>query len=329
MADTEKIYNESNKNSGNQLPLVLSILALVLAVIGVIIASVSLSQKGTNNFNIGGTYSDSGSAGAQSGNDGVNDDDKIWVLSIGHGASNTEYIDEISGQIMGFNVDITNAVCRIAGKNCRWSADVYTRCWDSKIGESQRGGEGLYSGYYDACTGWFHTYVRSRTFQFSDPYTTTEEAAFIVKDSNPGNFDYQDISNKKIGFIDGFVFDEFCVARQDIQGVPIPPGNLLHYPGREELLAGIQSEEVDAGFDALLNWLNVDMVDVIPDFRAECAVAGRALMMREDSTLWQWWNPAFAKLRASADYKIICRDLLEQHGHLPGPSPEDICFDYK
>ena len=45
------------------------------------------------------------------------------------------------------------SVCQIANKNCRFSADVYTNCWDSYSGQSQQGGVGLYGGYYDACTG--------------------------------------------------------------------------------------------------------------------------------------------------------------------------------
>ncbi|XP_072036876.1 ABC transporter arginine-binding protein 1-like [Amphiura filiformis] len=313
-----------DSGSYNNLPTILSVLALVIGIIAVIMAAVSVSQKETNNFIIGG--GDKG--GAQS--DAMNDDDRIWVIAIGHAADSVEYIDEISGQIKGFDVDMVNAVCRIAGKNCRFSVDVYTRCWDSEVGETQRGGVGLYSGFYDACTGWYHTYGRDRTFQFSDPFSTVEaiEVGFLVKPGNPRNFTYRDIRGKKIGFLDGHIPDEYCVARQDnIQGVPIPPENVIHYPNHEQLVAGIQNGEIDAGFDfAFL--IKSDMVEVIPGFRAQCAIAGQSMMMRKDNTLWEWWNPAFAKLRASPEYKRICQDLLEQHGHIPGPSPEEHCFDY-
>ncbi|XP_072047805.1 arginine-binding periplasmic protein-like isoform X2 [Amphiura filiformis] len=275
--------------------------------------------------------SSAGNTGAQ--HDGINDDDdRIWVMAVGHSADSFEYIDELSGQIKGFDVDIVNAVCKIAGKNCRFSADVYTRCWDSQVGEAQRGGMGLYAGFYDACTGWFHTYVRDRTFQFSDPFSTVkaDEFGFGIKSGNHRNFSYRDISDKTIGFIDGFSADEDCVARQDnIQGgVPIPTENVRHYTSHEQLLAAIQNEEVDAGFDAVVILMNADMVEVIPGFRAQCSIAGQSMMMRKDNTLWEWWNPAFAKLRASTEYKVICRDLLEQHGHFPGPRPEDHCFNY-
>ncbi|XP_072033800.1 putative ABC transporter arginine-binding protein 2 isoform X2 [Amphiura filiformis] len=316
-----------DSGSYNNLPTILSVLALVIGIVAVIMAAVSVSQKETNNFIIGG--GDKGGAeGAQS--DGMNDDDRIWVIAIGHAADGTEYIDEISGQIKGFDIDMVNAVCRIAGKNCRFSADVFNRCWDSQIGETQRGGVGLYAGYYDACTGWLHTYVRDRTFQFTDPFSTVKatEVGFFVKPGNPGNFTYRDIRGKKIGFLDGYLNDEVCVARQDnIQGVPIPPENVIHYPTHEQLAAGIHNGDVDAGFN--FAYYKSDLVEIIPGFRAQCALAGQSMMMREDNTLWEWWNPAFAKLRASAEYKRICRDLLEQHGHVPGPSPDEHCFDNK
>ena len=48
---TEKLHYASSGGSGNQMPLVLSIIALLLAVIGVVIAAVGLSQSnGTNNY---------------------------------------------------------------------------------------------------------------------------------------------------------------------------------------------------------------------------------------------------------------------------------------
>ena len=36
----------------------------------------------------------------------------------------------------------------------------------------------------------------------------------MVKPGNPLGFDWTDIRGKTIGFIDGFVFDDFCVARE-------------------------------------------------------------------------------------------------------------------
>ena len=54
MADSDQQrLAESSGSSNNQLPLVLSILAVLLAVIGVIIGAVSLSQnKGANYYTI-------------------------------------------------------------------------------------------------------------------------------------------------------------------------------------------------------------------------------------------------------------------------------------
>ena len=59
--------------------------------------------------------------------------------------------------------------------------------------------------------GWVQSYVRARTFQFTDPFTLDEKAVFFVKSGN--SFNWRDITGKTIGFLDGWVFDEFCIGR--------------------------------------------------------------------------------------------------------------------
>ena len=63
-------------------------------------------------------------------------------------------------------------------------------------------------------TAWQHSYARARTFHFSKAFSKKFVGVFVTKLGNPNQFNWQDITGKKIGFIDGFVFDEFCVARE-------------------------------------------------------------------------------------------------------------------
>ena len=60
-------------------------------------------------------------------------------------------------------------------------------------------------------SAWLQTYVRARTYQFTDPFALDEPAVFFVKSGN--SFDWRDITGKTIGFGDGWVWDEFCIAR--------------------------------------------------------------------------------------------------------------------
>ena len=58
-------------------------------------------------------------------------------------------------------------------------------------------------GWYDACTGWTPTVERIHTFAFTVPYMNQRLSYFFVKKGNKGQFDPNDLRNKKIG--------EFCV----------------------------------------------------------------------------------------------------------------------
>lgn len=324
-SDKARIYDQPQGGDGSgSISLILSVIAVILAVIALILGAVSMSQKGVNNYTFDGGNSGNGGQGYNNNND----DDKIWTMSIGHDASRWEYLDEVSGQIKGFDVDLVNAVCTIANKNCRLSADLYQNCWDAAVGQGQFGGQGLYNGWYDACTAWSHSYVRSRTFQFSTPFAKTKVGVFVVKPGNPRGFDWTDIRGKTIGFIDGFVFDDFCVARETdrIQGAALPVENIVHYNGRDAMVDAIVNEEIDAAFDAKTAYDNTEIVEIVSTDISTCAVGGFSMMTRKDSRLHEWWNPAFERLMATTQYRLICQDLKDQHGHIPGPDPEDLCL---
>ena len=62
--------------------------------------------------------------------------------------------------------------------------------------------------------GWFPTFPRLRTFQFTDSFSQGVPTGFSVAAGNPGGFDAADLTDKKIGFIRGFYTDPACVARQ-------------------------------------------------------------------------------------------------------------------
>ena len=64
------------------------------------------------------------------------------------------------------------------------------------------------------CIGWSQTLRRLRTFQFSPPFAISFKDAFAVIPGNPTGFDAGDLTDRKIGFLDGFVSDSSCLARQ-------------------------------------------------------------------------------------------------------------------
>ncbi|XP_071854196.1 uncharacterized protein [Apostichopus japonicus] len=98
--------------------------------------------------------------------------DYVWTFAAGHSGHALEYIDERSGQLRGFSIDLVNAVCQEADKYCEIIWDFYENCWDSGTGMAAHGGQGLLGRWYDGCTAWANTANRQNTFKFSDQYLT-------------------------------------------------------------------------------------------------------------------------------------------------------------
>ncbi|XP_072018228.1 uncharacterized protein [Amphiura filiformis] len=185
--------------------------SFILALVALIISIVALSGNSGNispqvTLNIPSAYNDGST---------VNGEDKVWLLHIGNTDTNIEYINEESGQVEGFNVDIINAVCRIANKNCRLVFDVYSNCWMNVAGETARGGHGLMAGWFDSCAAWPISKQRARTFRFGDPFSQPPAEVFVTLKDNPNGFDWHDLTNKKIGFIDASGVNSHCLATQD------------------------------------------------------------------------------------------------------------------
>ncbi|XP_072018575.1 arginine-binding periplasmic protein-like [Amphiura filiformis] len=256
-------------------------------------------------------------------------DEKIWMFAIHHSALNLVYTDEASGELQGFNVDLVNAVCRIANKNCRLVQDYYKRCWNRVPGQLAQGGLGLFGRNYDGCVGWHHTYERARVFQFSDPWTQTKPGAFYVKPTNPRKFNWLDLTNKTIGFINGMAFNEHCISKvTQIKGNVLTENQIKYFLSRDELITAVLNEEIDASFDIEEGYkANVDVEQASDDIR-DCVVAGMGMMVLKDSMLPQWWNPALKQLMNSVEYRLVCDDLKKKHGHWPGPAPDELCIGY-
>ncbi|XP_072050416.1 uncharacterized protein [Amphiura filiformis] len=313
-----------NDNSGraknSKLYLVVLVAALCFAFAAFVIAIVSLSKQNGSSaspsvVNVGLTSEDY-------------EDDKVWLLHAAHGGHNQFYISEETGKVEGFSPDIMNAVCRIANKNCKMVTDLWQNCWNSQTGETSRGGSGLMAGWFDSCGGYRVNSERQRTFDFSDVFTKPPHQAFATLPGNPKKFDWRNLTGKTIGFFDGYIGDENCLAEaEDIVGAVLPTENVRHCVVGQ-CVDLLEDGTVDALFGGNLFFRGRTDVEVLTDQLQVCQVGGNAMMTRKDSKLIDWWNPAQAKLLASKEYHEICNDVKVAHGHWPGYDPEDICFGY-
>ncbi|XP_072016261.1 uncharacterized protein [Amphiura filiformis] len=177
-------------------------------------------------------------------------DDKVWLFHVGLWGNTEQYINA-EGVAAGFDIDVLNAVCRIAGKNCKTVYDITTNCVYSVDKEDPRGGVGMMAGWYEGCIGWRNTTERRRYFDFSDDYVQPTMEVFVTLPGNPGGFDYHDLTAKKIGFINGFSSNEQCVAAlygDSIIGADIPPENVVQCAGVSGCIQALENNEIDAWF---------------------------------------------------------------------------------
>ncbi|XP_072019522.1 uncharacterized protein [Amphiura filiformis] len=318
-SDTSKILSQERGSGVTKLLLISVVIAILLSLVALVVALISFAQNG-------GT-----TTVAVTGQEGSNaKDDRIWNIAMGHGTHNTIYIDQLSGQVKGFRVDLVNAVCRLANKDCRLVYDVWQHCWESEKGQVPRGGTGLMSGWYDACAGWIKAHSRARTFKFSKSWSKTRKFNFAIKTGNPRGFNPTDVTDMKFGFVDGFVNDEFCLARQtSIEGSTLSVSQMQHYDTYPDLLNAVLSGEVDAciAYDGTnlppgLTTLEDPVLDCSMDS------SGAGLMSRMDNPISEWFDPALERLIQTSEYWKICQDVKDQHGHMPGRDPEDICIGY-
>ncbi|XP_070541476.1 arginine-binding periplasmic protein-like isoform X1 [Ptychodera flava] len=321
-SDKERMVTGGSSGSSPRALLVALVVVAIIAVVALVVAAMSFTRQPKMDINV--TNSDAGRQTEPTSQQAPSDTERIWTFAIGHDGTSLEYIHD-DGGLRGFHVDVVNAVCEMANKDCRLIFDVYQRCWESQSGHWPRAGQGLMDRWYDACTGWFATYERLRTVAFTDPFRETFKAAFYVKSGNPRNFDWTNIYNKTIAIFDGWASDEYCIKRNSdkIQNAELSGEQMVHLFSKESILDAVNNEEVDAAF-INVNMFTQNEVEKVSDEFDNCMKAGGSMMMRKDNTLASWWNPAFARLKETGQYRRICESVADNHGHMPGSV---VCLD--
>ena len=60
--------------------------------------------------------------------------------------------------------------------------------------------------------------------------------------------------------------------------------------------------------------LGLDLDVAVGDPITTCTQDGPGIMVRKDSKLPDWWNPAFDQLKMTSGYEKICTSYAELHG---------------
>merc|ERR1711976_600455 len=108
-------------------------------------------------------------------------------------------------------------------------------------------GVGLLDQWYDACMGLYPTPQRMNAFNFSVPFTENIRAALHYRlDSNPDDPD--NVTGKKIGFVEGWVISAQCLNRK--AGVTAHDYTAIYYDSHNEMIDALKRGEVDAALSA-------------------------------------------------------------------------------
>ncbi|KAK7100867.1 L-arginine-binding protein-like [Littorina saxatilis] len=240
-------------------------------------------------------------------------DPKVWLFAVDGLKRPYSFIDA-EGSLVGFDVDVINAVCKKAGKQCKMVLADFTECVFSQRGMTYPG-RGLMAGWFDACPGFAITVDRAASFEFTDPYITTV-ATFTVAPGNPKKFDpsKEDYSGFTLCHLTGAYTNEACLTR-----LHKAFGKILIARDLPEAKAALLNGTAQALFSPRTRIEGLDVLGA----RLHCDQGGAGVMVKKGSLLPSWWNPAFSTIYASGEYTTICEDASQRFNYpikcLPPP----------
>jgi polar amino acid transport system substrate-binding protein len=202
------------------------------------------------------------------------------------------------GKVIGFDIDIANALCEHMKVEC----EIVTQDWDGII-------PGLVAKKYDAIIASMSiTEERRKTVAFTDPYYKAALTFVAKKGSGVKEIDAGALKGKTIGAQSGTTQADYVTAA-------FPDAELKSYPTQDEVNLDLVSGRIDFGVSDLLPML--DWVSKSPDGAccelvgapvtdAKYAGEGAGIAIRQDDkALIEAFNKALAEIRADGTYKAI------------------------
>ncbi|XP_030848465.1 uncharacterized protein LOC115927132 [Strongylocentrotus purpuratus] len=184
-------------------------------------------------------------------------------------------------------------------------------------------------GWYDGCSGWIQTFDRLLTYSFTKPFMEPNKVTMYAKSGS--TLSYDDVTNLNVGFVDGWAYDEFCLARYtDIAGSSLRQDQIIHIASSDRLVEALNTGEVDVIFVSALAQYDTALMRITPsDFQNKCLKGGNSVMTRHNNRDFvNWWNDAFDRLVQRGRYDEICKTLSERHGHIQGRDYTELCIGY-
>jgi len=199
------------------------------------------------------------------------------------------------GQLIGFDIDIANALCAQMEVEC----EFITQDWDGMI-------PALQAGKFDAVIASMSiTEERKQKVDFSEKYYNTPPAIAVPKDSTLTGVD--DLDGVLLGAQSSTTHSNYAEAK-------IPQADLKLYPTPDEYKLDIASGRIDAVIDdvvVLSEWLETEdgacckiLTTLTPDPVINGEGAGIAVR-KEDTALRDMFSEAITAIRENGTYKEI------------------------
>ncbi|XP_072018386.1 uncharacterized protein [Amphiura filiformis] len=337
----------AKEDEGSSVFVLLCILVLIVGIVaaaGMVMAVLNYNRGGDAPININVDGSDSG--GSRGGNadhsygdsggsvtpwrqgqsgDYLHYDETIWTFQNGDNDNRVIYIDRKTRQHRGHFIDVINEVCQIAGKNCEIVHSNWRDCWFDGFPQ-----QALLGRWVDGCMGFSISADRVRSLKFSTSTVKATRPVLLTRRGNPSGVNADNLNGIKIGILAGWWADAYCIFR--VTGYDIRDNQVFAYNQDDNLntlVAGLDGGEVDAIFiSGGLPRATDGSLELVREFEP-CLLGGDSMMMRKDSLLKNWWDPAFNKLVNSRAYREICNDIDDPaaHGSKPGNSAADTCVN--
>ncbi|XP_072018569.1 uncharacterized protein [Amphiura filiformis] len=205
-------------------------------------------------------------------------DSRIWNIRVTDYGNRMAYVDRRTRQFRGYLIDVINAVCQLAGRNCEIIDDDGLNCWNNDFPQV-----GLMGKWYDACTAYSVTEARLRSMKFTKAFKPAARPAFLTSPGNPLGFDMNNLSVAKIGFLAGWWANPSCIT--SVLDIELDSNQVFVYNDQSALRRALQDGEVDA--ICISNELapaTDGSLQVVEELDA-CLLGGDSLMMRKDSLL--------------------------------------------
>merc|ERR1712150_141285 len=245
----------------------------------------------------------------------VEEDTRVYRFHINEESYGAYQYHAEDGQAAGFSIDLMNAICERAGKECYTIMDKAKHCWYYE-NEHEYPGMGLLAGWYAGCLGMFATVERENSFTFSKAFTQNTKVALYYQ-PGAGLMDPEhdhELANHTIGFVEGWTTDPVCLDHQaDFHGNHMGEYTPVIYKAYRAMVKAVLNKEVDAVLaPRALDLDKKGLAHTEPCF--ECSTQGASLMARYGDDVLEWWDKAFEEMKDEGEYRRLCMSAERKHG---------------